>query len=440
MNKAEKFYTRARRPMRKPIIIAVLSLSGLISSLAGAEEINLQDDPPQQYVVVKGDTLWGISARFLKDPWRWPDLWRMNRDQIKNPHWIYPGDLVVLDMNGGSPLLRLVKGGQTDKVSPRIRTEAVESEAVPAIPPSAIGPFLSRPLVIEEDALDHSPYIVGHEDERVIMGRGDKIFVAGAKDSAVKDWSIFRKGKLLLDPETNKPLGYEAEYIGEAKTLQSDDVMTAEITSSAKEVHREDRLVPTAENRTLQYIPHAPQQPVKGRIISAYGAASKEGLHATVVVNKGRNDGIEEGHVLAVYRKGRNIEPLPGAQTKNSWRYADKDCLKPGKTVSFDQFYDPKEVFQPCTKDDDTPTPANKSWLYSDIGCLMAGVKVSFDQFFNPKDVYKPHCRGEVRDTITLPDTRTGLIFVYRVFDHVSYALVMSANRPVYLLDVVKNP
>lgn len=428
--------------MRKPIIIAVLSFSGLISSMAGADDIKLQDAPPQQHVVVKGDTLWGISSKFLKDPWRWPQLWQMNREQIKNPHLIYPGDVVVLDMQGGSPRLRLVQGERVIKLSPRVRAEALEAQGVQSIPLSAIGPFLTKPLIIEEGDLDNVPYIVGTDEERVIMGLGDRVYAANAKDRSIKDWSIFRQGKLLRDPESKQPMGHEGEYVGEASARNGskDKLMELVITRSVQEIRRDDRLVPSINNGELKYVPHAPEQVVNGQIISAYGAISDAGKYGTVLINKGRKDGMEAGHVLALYGKGRTVAGKPGETRKIAWRYLDKECLKPGKTISYDQFYDPKDTLEPCA-DEPVADTSSKEITYSDIGCLKPGAKISFDQFFNPKEVYKLHCRsGDAEDEITLPDARKGLIFVYRVFDRVSYALVMSANRPVYLLDVVKNP
>ena len=138
--------------MKKPILALIL-LFGL-SSLSIATEIALQDSHPDRYVVVKGDTLWGIAGKFLKEPWRWPEIWKMNKQQIKNPHWIYPGDMIVLDTSGGSPELRLVKTLETVKLSPRVRAEPTETNAIPSIPQAAIGPFLSKPLVIAEGALE----------------------------------------------------------------------------------------------------------------------------------------------------------------------------------------------------------------------------------------------------------------------------------------------
>lgn len=343
--------------MRKTII-ALLFVSGLVSWPALADELKLQDDPPSQYVVVKGDTLWGIAGRFLKEPWRWPEIWKMNREQIRNPHWIYPGDLIVLDTSGDSPQLRLVKNAKadaalpTEQLNPRVRVEAAGAQAIPSIPPAAIGPFLSQPMVIEEGALNNAPYIVEAEEEgRVVMGAGDRVYAAFPEETKVSDWKIVRPGKALVDPISGEVLGYEAEYIGEARTVQAGNPQTIGITKAAKEVNFKDRLVPAIETEIFKYIPHAPERPINGQVISAYGGVAEAGQYATVVINKGRREDLEEGHVLAVYRKGKT-------------------------------------------------TPEN----------------------------------------VTLPDARTGLVFVYRVFDRVSYALVMQTNRPVYLLDVVKNP
>jgi nucleoid-associated protein YgaU len=343
--------------MRKNII-ALLFVPGLLSWPALADELRLQDDPPAQYIVVKGDTLWGISGRFLKEPWRWPEIWKMNREQIRNPHLIYPGDLIVLDTTGDSPQLRLVKKEMADaslpaeKLTPKVRTEAMETQAVPSIPPAAIGPFLSQPLVLEEDALATAPFIVAAEEEgRVVMGAGDKAYAVAPEETKALGWKIVRPGKVLADPDSGEVLGHEAEYIGEARTVESGNPQTILITKAAKEVNFRDRLVPAAETEVFKYIPHAPEHSISGRVISAYEGVAEVGQYATVVLNKGRRDSLEEGHVLAVYRKGQTT-----------------------------------------------------------------------------------------KEGVNLPDTRTGLIFVYRVFDRVSYALVMQVSRPVYLLDVARNP
>ncbi|MDP2828691.1 MAG: LysM domain-containing protein [Sulfuricellaceae bacterium] len=429
--------------MRKPTIIAMLSLSGLISSLSWAEEVVLQDNPPQHYTVVKGDTLWSISSRFLKSPWQWPELWKMNKDDIRNPHRIYPGDTVILDMSSGSPRLRLGSAGTGDggivKLFPMVRSESLDATAIPAIPPSVIGPFLSHPLVISQGDQSASAYIVGSEDSRIVMGLGDRVYADNVTPgSDTRLWNIYRPGKMLQDPDTQEILGHEAEYVGDAKTIAFSNPVTVEITRSVMEIRRNDNIVPANSKQLFQYVPRAPETEIKGQIISAYGAVSDAGPFATVVINKGSKDGLEEGHVLAVYQKGRIVKPEPGKPMENDWRYADKACIKDGEKLSFDQFYDPKNKLEPCEKKKPEP---RQEVRYSDIGCLKPGARISFDQFFNPKDVYKLHCRPETRSNeVTLPDSRTGLVFVYRVFDRVSYALIMNANRPVHLLDVVKNP
>ncbi|MGE5027376.1 MAG: LysM peptidoglycan-binding domain-containing protein, partial [Betaproteobacteria bacterium] len=191
--------------MKKPILALIL-LFGL-SSLSFATTIALQDNPPDRYVVVKGDTLWSIAGKFLKEPWRWPEIWKMNKEQIKNPHWIYPGDMIVLDTSGGSPELRLVKGLETVKLSPHIRVEPADTRAIPSIPQTTIGPFLSKPLVIEQGALENAPYIIGTEESRVILGAGNSAYVQSIKEGAPTRWHIYRPGKALVDPDSGVTLG-----------------------------------------------------------------------------------------------------------------------------------------------------------------------------------------------------------------------------------------
>ena len=300
------------------IIISLILISSLLSARALAEEpIRLQDNPPDRYVVVKGDTLWGISGRFLKDPWQWPQVWGMNREQIKNPHLIYPGDIIVLDLSSLPPALRLVIGEQivggvvggreTVKLSPRVRAEPRERAPIPTIPASAIEPFLSKPLVIEAGELDGAPRIVATQDERVVLGAGDSAFVFNLPKNKGVDWQIYRAGKTLVDPDTREVLGYEAIYLGEAKVIKFeervDEASPVEITKSALEINIGDRLVATTEAPIDNYVPHAPENLIKARIISAYGGISEVGQGTIVTLNKGARDGIERGHVLALYRR-----------------------------------------------------------------------------------------------------------------------------------------
>ncbi|MDH5568005.1 MAG: LysM peptidoglycan-binding domain-containing protein, partial [Myxococcales bacterium] len=233
--------------LRKSITALVFALSGLATSEALTQvppipqtPLAFKADAPDRYVVVRGDTLWGISERFTDSPWRWPEIWNFNREQIRNPHWIYPGDVIVLDRVSGTLSIAGADAGApgtdagappaapsdagasapagrpglgvgsvvgTVKLSPRVRAESTARDAIPSIPPSAIEPFLSRPLVIEPDGLDNAPTIIATEDNRVIIEAGNQAYVRGMGDSKEENWFIYRRGKALVDPDTNVTLG-----------------------------------------------------------------------------------------------------------------------------------------------------------------------------------------------------------------------------------------
>jgi len=300
--------------MRKSII--ALALSGFLAMQATADEIQLQDNHPDRYVVVKGDTLWDISGKFLTQPWRWPELWNMNRAQIKNPDLIYPGDVMVLDNSGTSPQLRLIKnakyapGGKTVvKLSPAIRIEA-RSTAIPAIPTADIQPFLSQPLVIEENGLDGAATIVALEEGRAAVGAGDVIYVDRLNPAISDLWQVFRRGAALIDPDTKVTLGYEAIYLGDGKVSAGGTPATVQLLNSSQEIIIGDKLLPMPRESNLNYVPHAPDKQINARIISVYGGAaiSESGRNSIVSINKGQSDGLEAGHVLALYRHGASVK------------------------------------------------------------------------------------------------------------------------------------
>ena len=351
--------------MRKSIISAVLAAALLATPLMAQQRsaIKLQDNVPDRYVVVHGDTLWSIAGKFLKDPWRWPEMWKLNRSEIKNPHWIYPGDVIVLDRSGLQPELRM---RDTEKLLPRARSEDIGSQPVPSIPPRIIEPFLSRPLVVEVDGLDNAPRIIAAQADRVYLGSGDVAYVSGIKDAKLDSlWQIYRPGKPLIDPESQKTLGYEAVFLGDSKVISAGDPATIQIFGAEQEIGKGDRLIAAGPLVLNNYAPHAPGTFVQGRIIASRGGMRETGPQDVVTLNRGRNDGLEPGHVLALLRLGRtNLE----------------------KT-------------------------SNPKWFGAD--------KV---------------------ETTKLPDERYGLVFVFRTFDRVSYALVMSASRTVLIGDVVTTP
>ncbi len=344
--------------MRKIISLISFLFPALAFAALPATPPELRSDAPDRHVVVKGDTLWDISGKFFKDPWRWPYIWGMNKDTVKDPHWIYPGDIIILDRASGT--LRI--GGQAGggpagnvvKLSPRVREGYSTQDATPSIPAHAIAPFLTQPLVIGEGELQGAPTLIGAREGRVILGMHDTGFVKGLPSDKGSKWQIYRPGQTFTDPDTKEALGIEAIYLGNADATDFADVSTVVITRSVQEISKGDRLVAPSGSAVNTYLPRAPDSSISARVISVYGGVSQAGQNTVVTLNKGAREGLENGHVLALYRKGENV--------------AHED------------------------------------------------------------------------EKITLPDERYGLLFVFRVFDKVSYALVMQTRLPVQLLDRAQTP
>ncbi len=398
-----------------PVRQLVLSLALLLAMPALADTLQLQDNAPDKYVVVKGDTLWDISGHFLKDPWRWPQIWNMNREEIKNPHWIYPGDLIVLDRSGAEPRLSLVKGSQgnlpTVKLSPGMRTTEISDVGIPPIPIRVIHPFLSQPRVVPLGALDDASFILGSNTDRYVLGTGDDAIATGGKPG-VTHWNILRPGHALTDPVTGELLGYEVIYLGDARTLVEGAPQKIRITNAVEEILPHDKLVAADDSATFEYIPHAPDKEINGRIISAYGGLTDSGVYQTVVINRGSRDGLEPGHVLAVYREG-----MAATLTKD-----EADRMK-------------------WVNEKSAGVPEGGAWLYSDVRCLNQYSKVTYDQAADVRDNFRGTCLGDSgENAVKMPDAKSGLVMVYRVYDSVSYALIMQSDGPVYLLDTVRNP
>ncbi|MCG2575833.1 LysM peptidoglycan-binding domain-containing protein [Dechloromonas sp. XY25] len=306
-------------------IISALILAVTAVCASAADPLQLVDNPPDRHVVVKGDTLWGISGKFLKQPWRWPEIWQMNKEQIKDPHWIYPGDVVMLDMSSGSPRLRLgkkVRGTSTGtgKLQPTVYSTPIE-QVIPSIPPGAIEPFISQPLIIEGSELNTGVKIVAMQEDRMLVGTGDSFYASGIPDASVEKWNIFRKGKPLTDPDTGKTIAYEAFFLGNARLLKPGEPALLRISLAKEEIARGDRLIAAPEPQIISYVPHRPEQPVAAKVLGIYGGLREGGANSVVALNAGKNNGMEIGHVVALYRKrvsvdveqsGRRIEtPVP---------------------------------------------------------------------------------------------------------------------------------
>ena len=302
--------------------LTLVLLCALSMPLALAEEL-LRADHPDQYTVVKGDTLWDISARFLRSPWRWPDIWHVN-PQIANPHLIYPGDVLELVYIDGQPQLRLRRGDL--KLSPTVRATPWDG-AIPTIPVDAIGPFLTRPYVLDQGELDSAPYIVDFADEHILGGAGQKAYVRSIEQADALKHEIVRPGGPYKDAETGEILGYEATYIGTTELQRTGDPATVFINSTELEAIIGDRVIPAGEERaTANFTPHAPPGPVEGTIISVLRGVSQIGQFNVVVLDRGARDGLAPGTVLRVDQRGEVIRDVVTPDSRDTVRLPDEEA------------------------------------------------------------------------------------------------------------------
>lgn len=376
---ASQAYTENGYVSRNPksqFLLALLVVSLVAGIPARAADVALKTDYPARYTVVKGDTLWDLAARFLKNPWQWPEIWKLN-ERIKNPHLIYPGDVIALRYVNGKPELTLLRNEKlattppafdlasdvparpTVKLSPRIHTEPLE-KAIPTIQPNAIAPFLTQPLVVSENELKKAGYVTTGLDDRIALGNTSEFYARGLTDATQEFYQIFRRGKPILNPnDAEDILGYEAIYLGDAKRLQSGDPAKLVVTRVKQEIIPGDRLIASTRKPALPYYyPRPPKTKIEGKVLSALSdvATAELGTHSIIAINLGAREGVEEGNVLRVmHHVGSHKDPV-------------------------------------------------------------------------------------TRESYKLPDEESALIMVFRVFERVSYALVMSANRPVHILDTVITP
>jgi hypothetical protein len=286
--------------------LILLMSCALLVPLALADDL-LRADHPDRYTVVKGDTLWDISGRFLRSPWRWPEIWHVN-PQIANPHLIYPGDQLELVYIDGKPQLRLSRGPL--KLSPTVRSSPWDG-AIPTIPVDAIGPFLTRPYVFDQGQLDSAPYIVDFSDEHILGGAGWKAYVRAITSSDILKYEIVRPGDAYRDADTDEILGYEATYIGTTELQRTGDPATVFINSTELESVIGDRLIPAGEDKaTAHFTPHAPEGQIEGSIISVLNGVSQIGQFNVVVLDRGAADGLDPGSVLRVDQRGETIRDL----------------------------------------------------------------------------------------------------------------------------------
>jgi len=302
------------------IVIAALLAGSLF-----AADVVLNPDHPDSYVVVKGDTLWDISAMFLRDPWLWPEVWYVN-PQIANPHLIYPGDILTLVYVDGKPQLRMNRGYPTVNMSPQIREESLD-KAIPTIPIGSIKQFLTRTIVVGENELDNAPYVVQSAGEHVVTGAGDRVYVRGIEGDSEPLFDIFEPGDAYIDPDTGEILGYEALYVGNGPVQQFGDPATLLLTETTREVRVGDRLLPMRRTGAVSHFqPHAAPPGTEGRIISVIDGVTEIGQYNVVAINRGTREGMEVGHVLEIYQAGKVIRDEISGKRNDRVKLPDEEA------------------------------------------------------------------------------------------------------------------
>ncbi|NMT62803.1 LysM peptidoglycan-binding domain-containing protein [Marinobacter orientalis] len=289
--------------MRK-LLYALAASMLLLTSWAHAAP-DLRSDHPERYTVVKGDTLWDISARFLNNPWYWPEIWHVN-PQVENPHLIYPGDELALVYIDGQPRVTKVSSDRVVKLSPKVRSEPIDTP-IPAIPLDAISSFLSDTRIVDADKLNGAPYVLEGEDGRIITGAGDRVYARGEKPA--NNVGIFRRSKEFRDPETGEFLGLEARSIASGEIIaENSDVLTLSLRKSSEEVRIGDRLLVSEDRRiTTSFVPSPPDDDIEGRMISVEGGVNQIGQYDVVAINRGEREGLEQGNVMAVLKNGNLV-------------------------------------------------------------------------------------------------------------------------------------
>ena len=339
---------------------------------AGVPLSELSPNAPDSHTVKRGDTLWGVSGLFLKSPWRWPELWGMNLQQIRNPHLIFPGQMLYLDKSNGRARLRVgqvLSDTGTGKLSPRVR-EGNLDDAIATVPLHLLEPFFNEAVIFDNsDELLKAPRLVATQEGRVLLSRGETAYVRGELGGR-RDWRLFREPKPLRDPATRDVLGYEAQYVGTLALVREGAEGTGAdgqplvvpstftVNSIRQEAMVGDRLAPVPPRDFNNMAPHAPRQDVAGQLVSIYGDALSAGQNQIVALNRGARDGLDRGAILALWRDGSTIRDMT---------LADKPLIK-------------------------------------------------------------------------LPDERHGLLLVFRVFDRMSYALILNVKEPVKAGDRFTQP
>lgn len=378
-----------RGPVAKLHLLAALCLSAVLSTavlpgaaMAQVASSELSATAPSRYVVVKGDTLWAISGRFLRSPAKWPQIWNQNRDHIRDPHWIYPGDVIRLTIVNGQARLSMERGARAEvRLKPGVRLEDVANDAIPTIDPVVIRPFLTRPLLVDMVQFSNAPRILTNEDGRLNIGAGSRSYVVGLSEEAKTFYAVYRQGPALIDPVTKETLALEAIYLGKVKVLRRGETSLVEVIESTQEIGRGDRLVAMPAEPNLTAALSSAPSGLDARIIKVYDSQTASmfgarietvrnyeregGAMSVIILNRGTNAGLDVGQVVKIESTGKLVG-------------------------------------------------SNGTMGYHN---------------------------GEKADgTIQLPNEDNGQAVIFQTFEKISYALIMKAGKSVLAGDVIKAP
>ena len=325
-------------------IITLLCAAGLaISAPAFSAALKVRPDAPTRYVVKQGDTLWGISGKYLYRPWQWSRLWGANRSKIRNPDRIYPGQVLVLRYVNGHPRLSVERGAGGDiplvKLSPRVR-EVSSGYGIQAINVNFYRMFMQHPQVIDQMQTQHAPRLVEGPESRLIYSKGDRVYAYEITEPG--RYLVYRARKDITDPETKKYLGQEVVFSGIVATLPSTNsaldsrsredaealpdkeyytrlhpmlkvpTQTAQpmvVEEVVSEIRKGDYLLKLEDGGdSFNMMPHAPSQHIDAKVVSIFDGISEAGQFQTITLNKGSAHGLEKGTVLSLYKRSRQVK------------------------------------------------------------------------------------------------------------------------------------
>jgi hypothetical protein len=315
--------------------------------------------------------------------------------------------VLTVSYENGQPRIRsrrMANGMRVVKLSPRVRVEELD-RSIPTIPVNELAPFLTRPVVTDSKRIDNAPYVVGFPERHLLAGIGDRFFVRSIMDASSDRYDVLRPGSELRDPKTNEKLGYLATYVAGSRLERTGDPATLVVTESAIEVETGDRVRPSQQGSVIRsFVPHVPPRGTQGTITAVLGGVSQIGQYDAVVINLGERDGIEIGHVFEVFKGGTEERDEVGSR-RAGWNWRNE-------------------------------SPADYSFWYGDWE--PDGWRRDWPDSNEPLPL---HRRAERQSTTYIvPDSKSGILMIFRTFKKVSFGVVMRASRPLHVDETVAAP